>query len=284
MISPGRRAFISVDVEGMPHVVSRLHLAPGRSLWEEARVIATKTVVKVCDVLRSSGFTEVVVADSHGDMVNVKVEELPDYVTVVRGYPRPTSMITGAEGSDVALMIGYHAGYGTPRAAFDHTYSGTVIKSVEFNEVRFSEFLINASVLGYLGIPVVFLAGDERLEEEVARHTPWVTFVPMKRSLSRYSSVSPALSRILQEVELGVKNAVRSYAEGSVKTLNVETPVKVRISFHESGFADIAEYLPLIKRVDGLTVAYEARDPLEAYRILELLVMASHGLRSLTER
>ena len=280
---PGKKAFVSVDLEGLPHVVSRQHLLPGRPLWDEARRIATDVVVKVCEVLRNSGFDEVVVADSHGDMINLEAREFPEYVTLVRRYPRPTSMIAGAEGSDVALMIGYHAGFGTRRAVFDHTFSGAVIRGLEFNGLRFSEYLVNSSALGYLGIPVIFLAGDENLRTEVERYTPWVVFTPMKESLSRYSAKSPALSKVLRDLESGIKEGLRRYSEGLTRPLTIETPVTVRVSFHESGFADIAELLPIVRRVDGVTVEYRAQNPLEAYKILEVLIMASHGIRLITE-
>lgn len=283
LVVTSKKAFVSVDLEGLPHVVSRLQLVPGRPLWEEAREIVTEVIVKVCEVLRSSGFDEVVVADSHGDMVNIEVGKLPDYVALVRGYPRPTSMVAGAEGSEVALMIGYHAGFGTRRAVFDHTFSGAVVRSLEFNGVRFSEYLVNSSALGHLGIPVIFLAGDENLRSEIANHTPWVVFTPMKEPLSRYSAKSPALSKVLKELEVGVREGLRRHSEGLTKPFRIETPVIVRVSFHESGFADIAELLPIVKRVNGVTVEYEARDPIEAYKILEVLIMASHGVKLMTE-
>ncbi|MGC8975823.1 MAG: M55 family metallopeptidase [Thermoprotei archaeon] len=279
----GKRAFVSVDLEGLPHIVSRLQLVPGRPLWEEAREIVTEIVARVCEVLRSSGFDEVIVADSHGDMVNLEVGKLPEYVVLVRGYPRPTSMVAGAEGSEVALMIGYHAGFGTRRAVFDHTFSGAVVRSLEFNGVRFSEYLVNSSALGHLDIPVIFLAGDENLRPEVTNYTPWVVFTSMKESLSRYSAKSPVLSKVLKELEVGIKESLRRHYEGLTKPFKIETPVTVRVGFHESGFADIAELLPIVKRVDGITVEYEARDPIEAYKILEVLIMASHGVRLMTE-
>jgi D-aminopeptidase len=125
------KAFISVDLEGMPYIVTPSHLNLKGALYEEARKIATKITFFAADELHKNGFEEVIVADSHGRMVNIQVEELPEYVEIVRGFPRPLSMVAGVEGCSAAVFLGYHAKFGTAKSSFDHTYSGGSIRKVE---------------------------------------------------------------------------------------------------------------------------------------------------------
>lgn len=72
------KAFISVDLEGMPHVVIPGHLSLKGTLYDEARKIATKVTMAVADELNKNGFESVTVADSHGPMVNIFVDDLPE--------------------------------------------------------------------------------------------------------------------------------------------------------------------------------------------------------------
>jgi len=65
------KAFISVDLEGMPYVVIPGHLSLKGSLYDEARKISTKVTVIVAEELNKNGFDDVVIADSHGPMVNL---------------------------------------------------------------------------------------------------------------------------------------------------------------------------------------------------------------------
>ena len=113
------KAFISVDLEGMPYIVAPSQLNLKGALYEEARKIATKITLAVADELHKNGFGEVLVADSHGPMVNIHVEDLPEHVEIIRGFPRPLSMVTGVEGCDAAVFLGYHAKFGTAKSTFD---------------------------------------------------------------------------------------------------------------------------------------------------------------------
>jgi len=79
-------------------VVSREHLFVGGSLYSEARRIATKVVRVVVETLHENGVDEVVVADSHGPMVNILVDEMLSYLKLVRGFPRPLSMLRELRG------------------------------------------------------------------------------------------------------------------------------------------------------------------------------------------
>jgi len=278
------RAYVSVDLEGMPYVVSPLHLEPGKPLFEEARKIATRVVLAAAEELRERGFGEVVVADSHGYMVNVLVEELPEYVSLIRGFPRPVSMMTAVEGSDAVLMLGYHAKAGTKRASMDHTYSGAAIGAVYVNGIEVSEFLLNALLAGHYGVPVVLLAGDRALAEDVEKYAPWVEFVALKESYSRYSAKSPGLERILEDLRGAVARACRKLERGEARPLEAGNPVEIKVVFVNSAYADAAELLPGAEREGGLAVSYEARDMAEAYRVLELMVLACAGVREILRR
>lgn len=276
------KAFISVDLEGMPYIVIPGHLSLKGTLYDEARKIATKVTLTVAEELHKNGFDEVVIADSHGPMVNLLVDDLPEYVEIVRGYPRPLSMVSGVEGCDVALFLGYHAKFGTAKSTFDHTYSGASINRVEVNGIEVSEFLLNAYVAGESGVPVVMVAGEAQLlEDDVKKYAPWAETVALKRSLSRVSAKSPSMVKIEKELMETVRRAVAEFKRNKARPLVTRKPVRMRITFLASHFADIAELLPLVKRIDGLSVEYSARSMSEAYKIFELLVLAASAMTSL---
>jgi D-amino peptidase len=278
------KAFVSVDLEGMPHIVSRGHLLLKGKLYDEARKIATRVTMAAVEELHDKGFSEVVIADSHGPMVNLLVEDLPEYVEIVRGFPRPLNMVSGVEGCDCALFLGYHAKYGTAKATFDHTFMGATINRVKVNGVEVSEFLINGYAAGEMNVPVILVAGDAQLlADDVKKHAPWAEAVALKHSLSRVSARSFGMPRIEKDLKKAVGKAVASFNKGKAKTLVSKKPVKMEVTFIASHFADIAELSPTVKRTDGLSVEYVARDFVEAYKTFELLSLASYAMVSILE-
>lgn len=276
------KAFISIDLEGMPYIVIPGHLGLKGALYKEARQIATNVTLTVAKELYDNGFKEVVIADSHGPMVNLLVDNLPDYVELVRGYPRPVSMVAGVEGCDVAMFLGYHARAGTPHATFDHTYSGRAIHSVSVNGEEASEFLLNSYVAGDYKVPVILVAGDFRLlEDEVRQHAPWAERVVLKESLARGAARSFGMGRIEKELQKGVKQALITFKQSKAKPLVAKSPVEMRVTYKSTYFADAAELLPTVRRVGGLDIEYSAKNMVEAYKIFELLSLAASGVWSI---
>lgn len=277
------KAFISVDLEGMPYIVIPGHLNLKGSLYEEARRIATKITLTVAEELHKNGFDEVVVADSHGPMVNLLVEDLPEYVEIVRGFPRPFSMVSNVEGCDAAVFLGYHAKYGTAKSVFDHTYSGASMSKIEVNGVEASEFLLNAYVAGEFRVPVILVAGEAQLlKDDVKKWAPWAETVALKESLSRVSAKSPSMTKIEGNLRESVRRAASNFKPHSIPTLLVaDKPVNMRITFLASQFADVAEFLPSVKRIDGLRIEYTAKSMVEAYKTFELLALAASGMTAL---
>lgn len=273
------KAYISVDMEGMPLLVSRDHLSLGRPLFDEARRIATSVVSTLAEALHDLGFSEVMIADSHGDMVNLDVERLPEYVEVIRGFPRPASMVACVDEADAVLFAGYHAKFGTEQAAFDHTYSGRVYRSIQINGVEASEFLLNAYVAGFYGKPVILVAGDEKLlEEDVARYAPWAVRVQLKRSLGRFSARSFSLERVKRLLREGAVEAVRRLRAGEAKPLRAVEPVELRATFNSTAYAEVASLVPGSKRSCPLTVEITVENMVEAYKLIELWALAASAL------
>jgi D-amino peptidase len=276
------KAFISVDMEGMPYVVIPGHLNLKGALYEEARKTATKITLITAEELHKNGFDEVVVADSHGPMVNLHIDELPEYVEIIRGYPRPLSMVAGVEDCDAALFLGYHAKFGTAKSTFDHTYSGAAINKLEVNGTEVSEFLLNAYAAGEQNVSVILVAGEAQLlKDDVRRYAPWAKTVALKHSLSRMSAKSPSMTRIEKELRQAVKNAAIIFKQKKAKPLTTQKPVKMSVTFNATHFADVAELLPSSKRTSGLKVEYTAKNMTEAYSTFELLAIASSGISAL---
>jgi D-amino peptidase len=276
------KAFVSVDMEGMPYVVIPGHLNLKGALYEEARKTATKITLVTAEESHKNGFDEVVVADSHGPMVNLHVDDLPEYVEIIRGYPRPLSMVAGVEDCDAALFLGYHAKFGTAKSTFDHTYSGASIHKLEVNGTEVSEFLLNAYAAGEYNVPVILVAGEAQLlKDDVKRYAPWAKTVALKHSLSRVSARSPSMIKIEKELRQAVKSAAVIFKQKKAKPLTTPKPVKMGVTFNASHFADVAELLPSAKRTGGLKVEYTAKNMTEAYKTFELLAIASSGISAL---
>ncbi|MEM1852058.1 MAG: M55 family metallopeptidase, partial [Acidilobaceae archaeon] len=139
-------------------------LSPEGRLFRELQTLMRKFVEAIAEESRNLGYDEIWVADSHGFMGNVEYVELPDNVVLIRGFPRPISMVYEVDkGFDAAVFIGYHPKAGTVYRVLDHTYSGRVFSDIKINGVSVSEFYINAIVAGYYGVPLILVAGDDKL-------------------------------------------------------------------------------------------------------------------------
>jgi len=276
------KAFISVDLEGMPYVVILGQLNIKGSLYEEARKIATDITLIVAEELHKNGFEKIIIADSHGPMVNLLIDDLPEYVEIVRGSLRPTSMVAGSEGCDVALFLGYHSKFGTVNSTFDHTYSGGSVHKLEINGVEVSEYLLNSYTVGDLGIPVIFMAGDKQLiEDDVKTLTPWVESVALNESISRLSAKSPSMKVIEKDLRSTVNKAVINVTENKVKPLVTSKPIKVKLTSRDTQQTDAIAYLPFITRFDALTVEFTSSDMVEAYKTFQAIMFVSAGVTNM---
>lgn len=278
------KAYVSIDLEGLPGISGISQVAPKASLYSDARKVMTWITNVVSRQLLREGFEYVTVADSHGYMGNIDYMEVTEKVELIQGYPRPYSMMIGIdEGYDAALMIGYHARAGTAKGFLDHTYSSATIHRIYVNGVAASEYYLNTLYAGYYNVPVILVAGDEHLREEVEKHTPWAVFVPLKKGYSRLSAKYPSRDIIEKKLAEGIREASRRLKRGEAKPLKLGE-LTLRIELKNPLFVDMAQLIPGIKRIDAYTLEYKARDSVEAMSIVEIIAWIGLAGSSILER
>ena len=277
-----RRIYVSVDFEGLPGVSSIAQLLPKSPQYGDGREIVTRVVEAVVEELRGAGVEDVLVADSHAYMANIVPWRVG--ASLLQGYPRPVAMVLGVEGYDALMMVGYHAGAGTVGGFLDHTYSGATFQRVRLNGLPASEYLLNAAYAGEKGVPVALVAGDERLREQVERHTPWAVFVPLKRGVARYAAVSEPLPRVLERLRKGVREALEKLERGEAKPLRLERPYRVELEVRNPGLVDMLASLPGVERVDAYTVRASLESMEHVMALIEVTALANAGLNALMER
>ena len=97
-------------MEGIVGVVSLKHVISDSKEYERARKWMTLEVKAAVEAAKEYGAEKIVVANPHGSMINILIEDLPEYVDVVTVFLRATCMVTYVDkGFDTALFLGYHS-------------------------------------------------------------------------------------------------------------------------------------------------------------------------------
>ena len=254
-------------------------LGPGGSLYGEARELVTGIVNRVVEALLGEGFGEVVVADAHGEMVNIDPLRLRRGVRLVRGFPRPLSMLTGARGSSLAVLLGYHAGAGV-LSTLSHTYTGD-IAGVTLNGEPASEYLLNSMLLGEWGVPVGLVAGSSMLRGEVERWTPWAVWLPLKTETGYLSAVSPSLEEIGEALERAVGEAVARLRRGELRPLEPPGTVELCVEMTNPLYTELPALIPGVERRSDTTVCTRAGSMEEAYKTFEAIAFLAWAARQM---
>jgi D-amino peptidase len=113
---------------------------------------------------------------------------------------------------DAVVYIGYHARAGTPNAILEHTSTGNVV-DFSINGVSLPEGGYNALVAGLAGVPVVFVAGDRAVVDQLRGLLGSIEAVAVKQEIAGAAlGMSPrqAQEEIRRGVELAVKNRARA--------------------------------------------------------------------------
>ncbi len=258
------KVFISVDMEGIGGVVTDQQLGPTGFEYNRFREFMTAEALAAIQGARDAGATEFVVADAHGNMQNLLIERFPAGVTIVRGSPRPLSMMEGIDSTFAAVMfIGYHSATTNPQGVRAHTISSATFAAIRINSEPMAESSINAMIAGHFGVPVVMISGDEQAVGELQRLTSTAGSANggaegavVKRSISFHAAavMTPEASQAL--IRTRARAAITRLRD--FKPVPAAGPFTLELTFKNYTPAEMMAYLPGTRRVDAHTVSYRA--------------------------
>ena len=204
------KVFISVDMEGLAGVVTNSDVTPTSPDYPHFRAIMAGEANAAVDGAFLAGATEVLVRDGHGSKQNLLPGDVDPRARLLRGQSvGPKNMMEGIDKTfDAVVFIGYHAKAGTPNAILEHTSTGNVV-DLSINGVSLPEAGYNAMVAGLYDVPVVFIAGDRAVVEQVRGLLGSIEGVAVKEEIGDASNgLSPEGARI--DIKQGVAKAIQN--------------------------------------------------------------------------
>jgi D-amino peptidase len=250
------KIFISADIEGVAGVVTTQQGQPGNVEYERARRLMTEEVSAAVDGAFAGGATEVVVNDSHGPMINLIPELLDPRADLILGRPKPTYMCAGLDASFAGVFFtGYHAGAGQ-HGILSHTVNGFAFYGIRVNGIDCAEATLYGAYAGSLGVPVVLLSGDDRLQAQCGPLFPGAEVAVVKTALAQRAAraLSPANARGL--IRDSAERAVRNL--GKCRPYVIPGPYRLELDLSSVTLADLAAGIPVAERVAPRTVAFTA--------------------------
>lgn len=259
------KIFISADMEGISGVATGVQLKK-EGEYQRFRKLMTQDVNAAIEGAFNGGATEVVVADGHGNMSNIIIEELDERARLISGNNRVMCQLEGLDASfDGIMFVGHHGREGgSERTVINHSLAGICVESFKINEKIVGETEMNAAVAGDFNVPALLITGDDSYVEEVQQTLPHVQAAVVKKGIDRFSAelIHPrkAQALIKEKAEQALKNVP------NVEPYKVNGPVTFEIQFKATNQALMTTTIPSVQMLDPKTITFTCADMVTAYK------------------
>jgi D-amino peptidase len=259
------KIFISADMEGISGVATNQQLKTN-SEYQRFRKLMTADVNAAIEGAFNGGATEIVVADGHGNMSNILVEELDARARLVSGNNRVMCQLEGLDNTfDAIMFVGHHGREaGSERTVISHTLAGICVNEMKINGKVVGETEMNTLVAGSFHVPAIFISGDDAYVKEVQETLPDVKAAVTKRAVDRFAAelIHPeaAQNEIREKAEEAVKDT-KSY-----KPLRAEGPVTFDIELKGPQQAMMTTTLPTVTLTGPRSIRFTCDDMVTAYK------------------
>jgi D-amino peptidase len=256
------KVYVMTDLEGVAGVVSFESQAyPTGKYYEEAKKLLTAEVNAAVAAMVEWGVEDVLIEDGHGSG-GICYPDLHEAAKLLHGRPQAEPRVRDAivEGYDVMMIIGQHAMAGGATANLNHTQSSLTIEYIKLNGRPIGEIAQSALYDGALGLPLIFLSGDEAACREAEELVEGVTTAAVKKGTGRNCAVSLSVAESHRLIREGVTEALRKQTAEPIPPLAWEPPFVLEKRFFHTDAADRYAQQPGYERADSLTVRYRGDD------------------------
>ena len=259
------KVFISADMEGATGVTNMLDVVEGKPGYERFRKMMTGDVNAAVAGAFEGGAKEVLVNDSHYTMRNVLLEELDPRSSLISGSNKPLCMMQGIDRTfDAVFFVGYHARAGTREAVGNHTLLGREIINVRLNGQLVGETELNAAIAGYYDVPVVMVAGDDKVAREAGAVLGDVETAVVKEGIDRWTAKCYPPQETGRRIREAAENALKRLKD--FKPFQIDRQIKLEIEFMSTSEASLPTLFPNVVREDSRTVSVTDTDYIRVFK------------------
>jgi D-amino peptidase len=204
------KIYILADIEGAAGVTNYARQCQaGGEGYPLAKSWLTREInAAIADICEEAPRASVLVWDGHGEgCVNLEaLDERAEYVP--RGSLEVPYLLDASFNG--LFFVGQHA-RASSGGVLCHTFTFAV-ERMWLNGVEVGEFGCRAAMAGVLGVPVLFLSGDDYAAREAEELIPGMTTVATKRSLHENLAVTAHPRRACELIWSGARRAIRQLA------------------------------------------------------------------------
>ena len=254
------KVYICTDLEGVAGVVTfDVQAYPDGKYYEAAKKLLTAEVNAAIEGMVEMGVDDVLIIDGHGPGAMV-FEDLHPAAKLIHGRPPApyTEQNKVIEKYDVCIMIGQHAMAGVATANMNHTQNSRGIDYYKLNGKPIGEIAQFSLYQGALGLPMIFLSGDDAACREAEELIPGITTASVKHGLGRSSAISLSAPQAHTRIREGIKKALKQQQENPLAPLTWPGPYVLEKRFFHTDLADRFAVTPGAERVDSQTVRFHS--------------------------
>ncbi len=263
------KVYISVDIEGVAGITHWDEAEKTHADYPEFREQMTREALAAIEGAQAAGAEEIWVKDAHDSGRNLITSMLPADIRLIRSWAgHPLCMVQELDKSfDAVMMIGYHSAAGSEANSLAHTLS---LKPhlIRINGRTASEFYIHALAGSMLGVPTVFVSGDDGLMDEVKATNGAIGRCGVKRGVGQ-STVTMTPKAAIAAIRTGAEAALKGDPGKSLIAL--PESFVLEITYANPVLAYRMSWYPCASHSGDRTIRFEAKEYLDILRMLNFV-------------